>query len=180
MPDTFVFNFLEFIVERLKITNKIHIYKIFQDNKNFFVDSLLKETYDDYYSNISFEEYKEKFIDLLFDDVFRTHCNTYNIIEDTTEKTNQIPPGWLQITMVNRKVVMNNGPPTPYMLNIEKQKELTTLQENDINYNMCNVIENLQNQNQYIRGIKFQRNYGKSAALQKGFEAGLYVSSNWR
>ena len=34
-----------------------------------------------------------------------------------------------------------------------------------------NVVENLQNQNQYIRGIKFQRNYGKSAALQKGFEA---------
>jgi glycosyltransferase involved in cell wall biosynthesis len=34
-----------------------------------------------------------------------------------------------------------------------------------------NVVENLQNQNQFIRGIKFQRNYGKSAALQKGFEA---------
>jgi glycosyltransferase involved in cell wall biosynthesis len=34
-----------------------------------------------------------------------------------------------------------------------------------------NVVENLQKQNQFIRGIKFQRNYGKSAALQKGFEA---------
>ena len=33
------------------------------------------------------------------------------------------------------------------------------------------VVENLKKENQSIRGIKFQRNYGKSAALQKGFEA---------
>jgi glycosyltransferase involved in cell wall biosynthesis len=33
------------------------------------------------------------------------------------------------------------------------------------------VIEALKNENQHVRGIKFQRNYGKSAALQKGFEA---------
>jgi glycosyltransferase involved in cell wall biosynthesis len=31
------------------------------------------------------------------------------------------------------------------------------------------VIEKLQNENPSIRGIKFQRNYGKSAALQVGF-----------
>lgn len=31
------------------------------------------------------------------------------------------------------------------------------------------VIEKLQNENHSIRGIKFQRNYGKSAALQVGF-----------
>ncbi len=34
-----------------------------------------------------------------------------------------------------------------------------------------NVVENLQQENRFVRGIKFQRNYGKSAALQKGFEA---------
>ena len=36
--------------------------------------------------------------------------------------------------------------------------------------NAWSVIEDLQNQHSEIRGIKFQRNYGKSAALQKGFE----------
>jgi glycosyltransferase involved in cell wall biosynthesis len=34
-----------------------------------------------------------------------------------------------------------------------------------------NVIEELALKNSAVRGIKFQRNYGKSAALQKGFEA---------
>ena len=32
------------------------------------------------------------------------------------------------------------------------------------------VIEQLRNENNCVKGIKFQRNYGKSAALQKGFE----------
>ncbi|MFM7636878.1 MAG: glycosyltransferase family 2 protein [Crocinitomicaceae bacterium] len=35
------------------------------------------------------------------------------------------------------------------------------------------VIENLASQDSCVKGIKFQRNYGKSAALQKGFEAAL-------
>lgn len=34
-----------------------------------------------------------------------------------------------------------------------------------------NVVEALQAKDSNVRGIKFQRNYGKSAALQKGFEA---------
>ena len=33
------------------------------------------------------------------------------------------------------------------------------------------VIEQIASNNATVRGIKFQRNYGKSAALQKGFEA---------
>lgn len=33
------------------------------------------------------------------------------------------------------------------------------------------VVEDLKLKNDAVRGIKFQRNYGKSAALQKGFEA---------
>jgi glycosyltransferase involved in cell wall biosynthesis len=36
--------------------------------------------------------------------------------------------------------------------------------------NSWEVIQNLSKQYNEIRGIKFQRNYGKSAALQKGFE----------
>ena len=37
--------------------------------------------------------------------------------------------------------------------------------------NSWNVIEALRQQNENIRGIKFQRNYGKSAALNEGFRA---------
>ncbi|MFZ4770648.1 MAG: glycosyltransferase family 2 protein, partial [Ferruginibacter sp.] len=37
--------------------------------------------------------------------------------------------------------------------------------------NSWNVIESLRAQNPNIRGIKFQRNYGKSAALNEGFKA---------
>jgi len=33
------------------------------------------------------------------------------------------------------------------------------------------VIESLQQKNQHIKGIKFQRNYGKSAAMNEGFKA---------
>ena len=33
------------------------------------------------------------------------------------------------------------------------------------------IIEDLVQHNEFVRGIKFQRNYGKSAALQKGFES---------
>ncbi|MBL4862709.1 MAG: glycosyltransferase family 2 protein, partial [Crocinitomicaceae bacterium] len=33
------------------------------------------------------------------------------------------------------------------------------------------VVEKLNSKNPSVKGIKFQRNYGKSAALQKGFEA---------
>jgi glycosyltransferase involved in cell wall biosynthesis len=34
-----------------------------------------------------------------------------------------------------------------------------------------NVVKNLKLQFQFVKGIRFRRNYGKSAALQKGFEA---------
>lgn len=37
--------------------------------------------------------------------------------------------------------------------------------------NSWKVIEELSSKNPALKGIKFQRNYGKSAALQKGFEA---------
>jgi len=37
--------------------------------------------------------------------------------------------------------------------------------------NSWNVIEQLRSQNPNIKGIKFQRNYGKSAALNEGFKA---------
>lgn len=36
--------------------------------------------------------------------------------------------------------------------------------------NSWSVVETLKENNSEVRGIKFQRNYGKSAALQKGFE----------
>jgi len=37
--------------------------------------------------------------------------------------------------------------------------------------NSWSVIEQLREENKLIKGIKFQRNYGKSAALNEGFKA---------
>src|SRR5690348_6740352 len=37
--------------------------------------------------------------------------------------------------------------------------------------NSWNVIQQLSEANPHIKGIKFQRNYGKSAALNEGFKA---------
>ncbi|HMG82669.1 MAG TPA: glycosyltransferase family 2 protein [Ferruginibacter sp.] len=37
--------------------------------------------------------------------------------------------------------------------------------------NSWQVIENLRKENSHVKGIKFQRNYGKSAALNEGFKA---------
>jgi glycosyltransferase involved in cell wall biosynthesis len=56
------------------------------------------------------------------------------------------------------------------------------MQENSLSYevifvddgsndNSWTVIENLRKNNSYIKGIKFQRNYGKSAGLNEGFKA---------
>ena len=39
--------------------------------------------------------------------------------------------------------------------------------------NSWNVVEELRRKNQNIKGIKFQRNYGKSAGLNEGFRAAL-------
>ncbi len=39
--------------------------------------------------------------------------------------------------------------------------------------NSWDVIEQLRSKNPHIKGIRFQRNYGKSAALNEGFKAAL-------
>lgn len=75
----------------------------------------------------------------------------------------------------------------PLLDEAESLPELTAwiervMQENNFSYeiimiddgsldNSWKIIENLNEQNQYIKGIKFQRNYGKSAALNEGFKA---------
>ena len=61
---------------------------------------------------------------------------------------------------------------------------LDVVHENNFNYeiifiddgskdNSWEIVEKLKDANPAVRGIKFQRNYGKSAALQKGFEAAV-------
>jgi hypothetical protein len=59
-----------------------------------------------------------------------------NIIEDTTEKPNKILPGWIHLSIVDRKVVIENGEPTQSMINTKEREE----QEDDINYNMYNIV----------------------------------------
>lgn len=73
--------------------------------------------------------YPIKFKDIL-DDVTK---------RDDIQKNVQISPGWLQMTLVDRKIVTKHGQPTLYMENLEKQKEL----ENDIDYIMYNIVETL-------------------------------------
>ena len=64
-----------------------------------------------------------------------------NVIEDNnTNKISQIPAGWLQLSIVNKKTVTKNGPLTQHLIDIEKQKEL----ENDINYNMSIIVKSIQ------------------------------------
>jgi hypothetical protein len=58
------------------------------------------------------------------------------IIEDTTEKPNKIPSGWIQISMVDRKVVIENGEPTLSMINTEEREDNI-----NINYNMNIIVD---------------------------------------
>lgn len=67
---------------------------------------------------------------------------------------------------------------------------IRVMNENNLNYEVVfiddgskdgswNVIEGIREKDDNIKAIKFQRNYGKSAALQKGFElaSGKYVAT---
>lgn len=80
-------------------------------------------------TQISSKEASTKFKDILS-----------NVIEDDTPKTNQIPPGWVQITMVNRQTVFNYGPQTQFMIRQTKKEEINREQENEPNYIMNTVI----------------------------------------
>jgi len=67
-----------------------------------------------------------------------------NNTEETTENINKNLPGWIKLSMINKKVVIENGPPSPYMVKLKNQEELQSLQENDFHYNTCKVIEILE------------------------------------
>jgi hypothetical protein len=78
-----------------------------------------------------------------------------DILDDTTKKDDtqqifQISPGWLQMTLVDRKIVTEHGQSTPYMEKIEKQKEL----ENNIDHIMHNIVETLK-----INYEVYEKNY---------------------
>ncbi len=45
--------------------------------------------------------------------------------------------------------------------------------------NSWNVIQQLHDKNTLVKGLKFQRNYGKSAALNEGFKMAKGESSNY-
>lgn len=64
-----------------------------------------------------------------------------NGIKDDIPKDETISPGWLRIYKVNGKFVHEYGPPTPYMIQIQKEEEKQQELENDPNYLMNCAIE---------------------------------------
>lgn len=82
MPDEVIYNFIDFIISDLKIKNVMYIYKIVNKNKNFFVDSILKHEYESRYNNkTNFDNFKENFIEIIFNDIFfKGKYN--NVLED--------------------------------------------------------------------------------------------------
>jgi hypothetical protein len=91
--------------------------------------------------------------------------------KDDTQKIVHISPGWLQMTIVDRKIVTKHGQSTPYMEKIEKQKEL----ENDIDHIMHNIVETLK-----INYEVYEKNYdlinGEGAYNEKFRLSAVYGS----
>jgi hypothetical protein len=64
-----------------------------------------------------------------------------NIIEEEKPKENTIPPGWVQLSSVNGKTLIEYGPKTAWMIRQEKLEELEKQQEDDPNYIMFKAVE---------------------------------------
>jgi hypothetical protein len=65
------------------------------------------------------------------------------VIEQEKPKTNPIPPGWVKISSINRKIVYNYGTKTDWMMKQEKQEEIQTQLDEDPNYIMFQAIEQM-------------------------------------
>jgi hypothetical protein len=83
-----------------------------------------------------------------------TTDNSYNVISSTKfkdimtkikidEKSNgiDIDPGWVKLSSVNGKTVIEYGPLTECMKKQKKIEEIKKQQEDDLNYNMFKAIE---------------------------------------
>jgi len=92
-------------------------------------------------SNNNNIEQSSKFKDIL------TH-----VVKDDTPKQNPVPDGWVKIVMVNRDIVYEYGPPTPWMIRQQKQEELQKQREEDPNYIMnCAINAMKKNWERYER-----------------------------
>jgi hypothetical protein len=61
-----------------------------------------------------------------------------NVIQEEKPKENPIPPGWVQLSSVNGKTIIEYGPKTAWMISQEKLEEQ---QEDDPNYIMFKAVE---------------------------------------
>ena len=66
-----------------------------------------------------------------------------NVIEDEKPKVNPIPPGWVQLSLVNKKTVIEYGPKTSWMIKQEKEEEIQNQLYEDPNYIMFEAIEQM-------------------------------------
>jgi|688.fasta_scaffold775568_1 hypothetical protein len=62
-----------------------------------------------------------------------------NVIQDDKPKTKPILPGWTQLSRINGKTVIENGPKTTFMIKQEQKENL----ENDLNYIMFQAVEEM-------------------------------------
>lgn len=61
--------------------------------------------------------------------------------EEKKPKENLIPPGWVRLSLVNRKTLIEYGAPTPWMIKQQHVEELQNQLEEDPNYIMFQAIE---------------------------------------
>jgi hypothetical protein len=64
-----------------------------------------------------------------------------NVIKEEKPKENPIPPGLVRLSLINRQIVIEHGPPTPWMIKQQQKEELQKQLEDDPNYIMFQAIE---------------------------------------
>jgi hypothetical protein len=118
---------------------QLHQSKIDFNDTNLFPEFVNKENDS---KNIKDDDniFSFKFKDILDD----------SLKKDDTQKIVNISPGWLQMTIVDRKIVTKHGQTTPYMEKLEKEKELET----NIDHIMHNIVETLK-----INYEVYEKNY---------------------
>lgn len=98
-----------------------------------------------------------------------------NVIEEEKPKVNPIPPGWIQLSRVNGKVVSKSGDLTQHMIKMQQKEILEQERENDPNHIMFKAIESMKNNWQHYEReydeINGEGSYDEKFILQPVYES---------